>query len=655
VKLLRLSLRNFKGVRELTVAPAGKTLTVSGDNATGKTTLADAFCWVLFGKDSSGRADFEIKTLTPSGEPHHGLDHEVEAELELPSGARTTFRRVYRETWTKRRGEARREFTGHTTEYSVDGVPSKKQEYDAAVAAIAPEETFRLLTDPLQFAERLHWQDRRRILLEVCGDVPDADVIASSVDLAGLAEVLGKRGVEDLRKVLAARKAEINRQLERIPVRIDEVTRSQPALPEQPETALLAALAAKRAARAEAEAERQRAEAGGELAEKTKRLREVEAETLSTQTAARDAAERAAEGLRSAVRAAQDEVAAARLEEAGARAALLDARAETERLSVRMAERRAAWSAVNAETFAHAEADTCAACGQPLPAEKVEAARARALEQFNADRARRLSTIDTEGKALKLQHDELAACEAARDSAVAAGQVRVEQGEAAVAAAQGRFEEARRVAPGGGDAEALAALLASKERIEAEIDALKAGRAESVADAAGRIAGLDREIEGAEAVLARFEQHRRGVARTEELKAEEARLAAEFEEVERQLFMTEEFVRAKVRLVEERINARFKLARFKLFEQQVNTARREVCEVTYGGVPYSAGLNHGARVAVGLDIIRSLQSHYGFAPPVWVDQAESFTTLPPMDCQVIRLVVSAGDKQLRIEEERGDE
>jgi DNA repair exonuclease SbcCD ATPase subunit len=85
--------------------PQGKDTNIYGDNATGKTTLADAFMWLLFDKDSQGKTNFEIKTLDKDGQPIHGLDHEVEAVLEV-EGKKITLRKVYAEKWTKKKGAA---------------------------------------------------------------------------------------------------------------------------------------------------------------------------------------------------------------------------------------------------------------------------------------------------------------------------------------------------------------------------------------------------------------------------------------------------------------------------------------------------------------------------------------------------------------------
>ena len=278
IRFGRLTLRNFKGIRDITIEPEGEDLDIFGRNAAGKTTLADGVSWLLFGKDSLGQTDFEIKTLTPSGESLHNLDHEVEGVL-LVDGRTITLKRTYHEVYTKRRNEPQKSFTGHETVYHVDGVPVQKKEYEQRIAAIADESAFRLLTSPTFFNEALDWKKRRAILLEVCGDASDAEVIASDKALAKLPEVLLGRSLEDHKKVVAARRKEINKELELLPARIDEATKGLPNTSDvtKPE-ALEGDIANLRAAIETKRAEKAQVSSGGAVAEARVRLRECEAE-----------------------------------------------------------------------------------------------------------------------------------------------------------------------------------------------------------------------------------------------------------------------------------------------------------------------------------------------------------------------------------------
>ena len=109
------------------------------------------------------------------------------------------------------------------------------------------------------------------------------------------------------------------------------------------------------------------------------------------------------------------------------------------------------------------------------------------------------------------------------------------------------------------------------------------------------------------------------------------------------------FIRTKVNLLEDRINSKFKYAKFKLFAEQINGGLTEVCETLFDGVPYSSGLNNAAKINVGLDIINTLSEHYGFSAPIFIDNAEAVTKLIATKAQTVSLVVSEQDKALRIE------
>jgi predicted metal-dependent peptidase len=68
------------------------------------------------------------------------------------------------------------------------------------------------------------WQDRRRVLLDVCGDITDAEVIAATHDLRELPAILTMPGTENqlytvdaYKRIAVSKKAEINRQLQTSP------------------------------------------------------------------------------------------------------------------------------------------------------------------------------------------------------------------------------------------------------------------------------------------------------------------------------------------------------------------------------------------------------------------------------------------------------
>lgn len=213
--LLRLTLRNFKGIKEFTLETGGSNVSIHGDNATGKTTVFDAFDWLLFDKDSQNRKDFQIKTLDENNQPAHRLLHEVEGVFSW-KGRTLTLKKVYTEKWARPRGEAEEKLDSHTAAYFVDGISKPEKDYKAFVSQIASEATFRLLSDPAYFNEVLKWEERRKILIQVCGDVSDDEVITTDSDLADIKSILGNHSLDDHRKFLKDERTRIDKELKQI-------------------------------------------------------------------------------------------------------------------------------------------------------------------------------------------------------------------------------------------------------------------------------------------------------------------------------------------------------------------------------------------------------------------------------------------------------
>lgn len=578
MRLLSLHLRNFKGIQDFILDARGKSLDIHGDNATGKTTLFDAYLWLLFGKDSQGQSSFQIKTLTPEGEPLHGLEHEVEGLFQI-NGQEISLRRVYHEVWTKRRGEAQATFTGHTTDYFFLGVPVSKAEYERRISGIVDEHIFRLLSDPMHFNEQLNWQERRKILLDVCGDISEQEVIATDERLAKLQDVLGRYSIEDYRKKLAADRARINKRLNEIPVRISEVQRILDETEELDEENI----------RAELEKLRQQQTAEKNdmaevLHEMNLHIMDLEYQIMRLQDQQKDNARQSSTLTASIDLMEQD----------------------LERLAKQ-------YSATAAEEFSFSMDLTCPTCGQPIPGHLQAKMREEAENEFIQRKTSQLQQINASTEDVKARLAEVQAIAQDLDKSI---------------------QE-----------------LASQEALKrAELDALrieysnleKSAPEPPQPDLADQIQHLERQ-------LTKIEQRKAAVARIEELMAEERQLAEEFENVEGELFVTEEFIRAKVRLLEDKINSKFEIARFKLFNVLVNGGVEECCETTVNGVPW-ANLNRGARMNAGLDIIKTLQDHYEFRCPVWIDNAEAVTKILLMKCQMFRLFVDPNYPKLSVKE-----
>lgn len=225
MKLITLTLENFKGIQSFSLDAEGQNADVYGSNGCGKSTLFDAFTWLLFGKNSHDEKDFGIKTLDEKGEVIPRIDHQVTAVIEH-DGRQIELTRTYKEKWRKQRGAAEAVMVGNTTEYAYGPVgaatPISAGEYAKVINDLIDEKIFKLITDPLYFNERLSWQERRQLLMQLCGDVTDEEIVKDNADLEEVLNLAAGRDLETTKKGVRAAIRETNKKKDEIGPRIDE-------------------------------------------------------------------------------------------------------------------------------------------------------------------------------------------------------------------------------------------------------------------------------------------------------------------------------------------------------------------------------------------------------------------------------------------------
>ena len=638
IKIKRLSMENFKCHRNLTLTFNGGNASIYGDNASGKTSIYDALTWLLFGKDSAGNGEknIEIKPLDENGEvKDHLAVTAVEAVLDV-NGEEVTLRRTYKEVWTTKRGSSTATYDGNTSEYYVSGVPCKRNAFQDKVNELVDEDTFRMLTSVSHFANGISWQERRAVLFKVAGVMDDAHILATNEIFTPLVESMGKLSLEDYkRKLLAEKKKFVGAKTE-IPARISECQKTI----EDIQCLDFAG------SRVEVEA----------LTHKK--------ESISAQIAAIDNDSAAAE-KRMAIREAELELSALETENRAYRTSqgsgilnvqnlkmdLNDLRKRLDRkqheianekdyianLTKRIDEYRNRWYSVNGETFT---GGNCPTCGQNLPAAQLLTAK----EQFDTAKQNRLNDLLQTANSYKES-------KAQAEDRLVRQQEELQQIETDIQAKMQEIAVAEANVVTIQDMEGYAE---RKAAIQMRLDKLNADLLEiieSVADLKQKLRQEEAQLGGkiAEymAIISKESILDYSRQRVEQLR-EDARNAAEcLESIEKMLYLIDEYSRYKTRFVEDSINGLFRIARFRLFREQANGGIEDRCDVVYDGIPYIS-VNNGMKINLGIDIINTLSVAYGVRVPLFVDNAESVTKLESCNSQIIRLVVSENDKEMRV-------
>ncbi|WP_144556171.1 AAA family ATPase, partial [Bacillus pumilus] len=620
IRLAELHLSNFKGVKSFTLETGGESAKVYGDNATGKTTLFDAFMWLLFDKDSQNKKDFEIKTLSKDNKAVSGVDHEVSAVL-LIDGKSVELKKVYSEKWTKKRGSAKQVFSGHTTNYHVNGVPVKKKEFAEKVNEIISEDIFKLITSPSYFNEQMKWQDRLAVLMEIGGAVTDEDVIKQDSSLSKLQSILDERSLDEQKSILAEKRKKITKLMEQYPVRIDEINRSIDDVSDLDHEQLKEELKALESSLMALE-DNVRSIKADEGADRKKRVLQLEGDLQQIMNEYDSERFQVVNEKKEAYYKAKNDLSQIQNDLSNLITKKEHLTPFLSQIDKERFELREEWSKKYEESFDDHQKD-CPTCGQALPEEKIQAA----IEKFNLQKSESLERIVDKGKQLGIEYDnkqnelyevdeqiqKLNLEEKFKASNLEKLKENMEQAETSIAPLS--------------DNPMYLAKVEELEKINNEIQSGEQETSGTVQAINEQIKGKQQEMTLIRNDLSRIDQAQKALNRVEELKDEERKMADEYNEVEQQSFLIEEFIRTKMNLMEERINSKFKYARFKLFEEQVNGGLTETCETLYEGVPYSKGLNNAARINVGLDIINTLNEHYGISAPIFVDNAEAVTEL----------------------------
>lgn len=653
----QLTLLNFKGVRDLTIDFDSSVTNISGRNGLGKTTIFDAFTWLLFGKDSQGREKFDIKTLDSAGRIIPQLPHEVSAILTI-NGEEVRLTRRFSERWVKRAGETNPVFKGNEVERLYNDVPCGEREYDAKIANICNETVFKFITSPACFPSQSA-AAQKQMLFKMTKGISDSEIAAGNEDFERLLELITGKTLEELKKEISAKKTRLKGEIDDIPGRIDEKKRDLALIPEQDWAALEKEREAKQAERAEildqfehfAAAQRKAnsrrladlEELGKLRSKKSQRINEVTQAATSGYYAKKQEQSKLFFGvnqirteignLRYTIETAEREI-----------GACSEARERLIKEYRRLCEQSAG---IQAEILEFDESEfVCPTCKRPLDIAYIEARQAEMTENFERQRGIRLQRVADAieenkrlGKANGSKRSEYEAQIEQCNTAIKEAEERIARIEASPEYQEVLTEP---------DAKPLLAADTVIAELDKEIQRLEAKTAADVpqtdsSDLKARYDALNTEIEGIIADIGTKEMRSRLRSRISELETKYQSLNEEIAGLERLEFTIAEFSKARSEAIERKINGLFSLVKFRWIATAVNGAEKETCEATLNGKPYST-CSAGEKILIGLDIINAISASQGIFAPIFIDNAESLTRELPMKSQIINLRASFDDK-----------
>lgn len=650
VRLKKIKLLNFKGVRNLEIDFNDEITSIYGKNASGKTTIFDAFTWLLFGKNSDDKAKFNIKTLDAQGNVIERLPHEVSAVLEVDGKTLELCRRL-KEKWTKKRGCTVEEFTGNEEERLYNDVPMSVKEWQEKINAICSEDIFRMITNPLYFPT-MRWDKQREALIKMAGDVSVDEIVAHDPHTFGaLIDQLNGKTLEEYKREILAKKKRIKEEVDTIPSRIDERKRD---IVTTYDFALLEAQLHYKEKKAEEITEqlndaRKLMFADVDKEKVSEERRKLKADVDMRKMEIEKSVSDSFSALMSRYIKAKTQIAEAEskiqylnMQNDMVGRQLVTARAKRGELLAKYKELKSLTLEFNDTNF------VCPTCGRPLDADQIEQKQQEMIMNFNRNKAEQLERNIEQGKAVKA---EIEKCEQTLKSYAE----QLDKLNADLA----KWKEEIPAEPQPLSRDEVTKIIIKDERYlmfckrlqdydkaHTESESTDNGLQAKVDELSRTHKELMDKISEIKTQLSIKYANESNERRIKELETELRNASEELTRLEGIEFTIKEFTEARINLIEERINSLFQLVRFKMFETQINGGEVETCKATVNGVPFE-DLNSAMRINAGLDIINAICKTLQTTAPIFCDNSESVNQLIATQSQIVRLVVSE-DETLRI-------
>ena len=696
IKLIKEEIKNFKGTKELTIKLNDDITTISGPNASGKTSIYDAYLWCLFGKDSNDKKDFEIQPLDENNNKIHHLETSVKLTF-LIDDIEKTFTRTLKEKWVKGKGEIEEKLSGTTSNYYIDGVPAKLKDYNSEIENIINIDIFKLVSNPFYFTS-LNWKNQRDILFGIAGDIEDKEVISFDEELNKISEMLGNGTVEDLKKKTKFEISSLKKIRESIKPRIDELFNSKSDLDFKGLEAEKAVLIKEtndidlkisdvskanegkielqdKLAEKKAEYYAKLGEAKGDIQEE---LFNLKAEYRNKMEESKSNASKPILEAKKNLKKLEYELSdlSLEIENTTKKANKLSADRDVKTISInklliKLDSLRGEYNTISDKKFIFDDTlSKCPACGREY--DNIEEIKNSALENFNKrkdsllkeniDKGTRLKneleTLDKEIEEINNKEvvlvDDIDKMNASYNELKdkineLKSIIENHKEDANNTDFEGKKELEKEIAEL--NIKITEGIFEGKEELEKEIEDIKESiKNFNAADTTKLEADkkiIVSRIDSINKKLAAKDINNKIDERIKELEENEKELSIKIADMEGVEYLTEKFTRSKSKLLEEKINSKFDSIKFKLFNTLVNGGVEECCISLINGVPYNSA-NTASKINAGLEIIRALSEYYGIVCPVFVDNSESVNNIKEIGSQMIALKVTK-ESGLKIE------
>ena len=648
IKLTKLKLQNFKGIKALEIELKDET-TIEGKNGIGKTSIFDAYSWLLFGKNSQNQTDFSIKTYDSNNNVIHNLEHSVEGTFMIDD-SEVVLKRLLREKWSKKKGSETPELTGNETIFFINEVPKSLSEYKLFVDGIISEESQKVLSNPLYFNQTMKWQDRRTILSKLAGDIDKTSILnnLSENHRAELEKMFSTdKTLEDYKKEFVAKRKNIKDELDLIPSRIDEANRSLPDAKNWSEIEKSIETKSKTILSIETEIEdiTKQQENHFEKINEAKKLKFQKEQLLAeSKNSSLIETRRELNNIDKLKGEIKHIISINRgyvnqYDELNERFVK-----DIKHYNEQNDELRKQFTIQNSYKFSFDDTlQKCPTCSREYEQDKTDEIKNNTLNQLKEINKKDILDIRNKGIENNKKIEEFELIIAKNNSEIENLKLIIEDKTKVLTEVSEKQQKLSLFISENNS------LTPEQEKLQSEIEAIIIPSFEVPDNSTlkSQKVELQAEIDDLKLKLHDKIQIEKGNLRIEELIKQQRLLAQQIANFEKQEIAIESFNNERNNLIEKAVNDKFSLVKFKLFEVQMNKGTNEICEATVDGVLFN-DVNTANKINAGLDVINVLSKYYEVIAPVFLDNRESTTNIIACNSQIISLFVNPKCEILKV-------
>lgn len=628
MKLMNLKIKNFKGITAFEMNSEGSNIEVYGNNGTGKTSLFDAFTWLLFDKDSKGKTRFSVQPLDSEGNIRHYLNTEVSAVVENNKEI-IKLTRTNEEKWERKKGTKESTRKGTENKYFINDELVKQTEYKAKIDNMIDETVFKMITNPSFFSEIMTWQDRRKVLEDIVHSDASGDVTEGNNEFDLIKEIIQEKRIDSEKRAITTKKKRINDELKLLPCRIDELKLSKTIIDEESLTEEKQILEKRiedygkklsvfkadfyKVKEYEEEISKKREEITGLKNENIKNFYVKTNDCdrmLNQKNKELQIADYQIETLNDKLDSMEEEIASLQNKYKDK---------ETETPTIDLPEGKM----------------NCPVCGAKYPEEKISALKEEYKNKKIKEHQNELDSLEATIKQKKAIHAKTIAELSA---------IKKDELEKEIEALKKELSDIYAKKDSNPIDNEIKTLETEIEELTKKAEEIKSNKEKMKVEV--ELATCKNKLSEINIKLTAVENNKKIELRIKEIEKQVEQLTAQYAELEHLEYLLDLYKTLEYKKIEESVNNMFKYVKFKMFDTLINGSVVEVCEPTVDGIPFTTNLNTGARLNAGLDIINTLCNYYKVTAPIFIDNRESVTSIIKTDSQTISLIVSKDDNKM---------